>query len=182
MLFARAASFFLAALTFGLSASANPVADAEKRAVSPQTIVNNLQTTVSTIMPQLKGITTNTPANSAKAESLVNQLVSAMNSANTQAQTASVDKRRGTDAADAAIAAVLASVVTVVAEGLTPVVHLIPALGPLIVTVDVALNTLVVSLDVVVVGLSVALSSLLLSVSGVLSSLGFSVLLLTLGL
>jgi len=54
MLFARAASFFFAALTFGLVVSANPVPDAEKRAVTTESVVSNLQTTVNSITSQLR--------------------------------------------------------------------------------------------------------------------------------
>ena len=53
MLFARVASFFFAVLTFGLFAFANPVPDAEKRAVNPQTLVTNLQTKINSLTSQL---------------------------------------------------------------------------------------------------------------------------------
>ncbi len=54
MLFVRAASFCFAALTFGLVVSANPVPEAKKRAVSAETIVTNLQTSVASITSQLR--------------------------------------------------------------------------------------------------------------------------------
>jgi len=179
MLFARVTSFFFAALTFGLLVSASPVADAEKRAVSAETIVSNLQTTVNGIMPQLQGMKTNTAANSAKAEALVNQLISAIDNANTQAQFASLEKREETTAA---VAAVLSGVVSDVGEVLAPVIIIFPILGPLIVGIDVALNSLILSLDFVVFGLVGTLNGLLFGVAGILRGLGLTVLLLTLGL
>lgn len=123
-----------------------------------------------------EGITTNTPANQVLAQELVSQIITSIEEAHAQSQTASPLVKRQTDAA---VAAVLASVVSVsllaspsyssadnehfiktIGEVLTPVVVLLPILGPLVVEIDVALNGLVVSLDVVVAGLIVTLDSL----------------------
>ena len=53
MLFARVASFFFAAVTFGLFVVANPVPDAEKRQIDPTSLVSNLQSTLSGLTSQL---------------------------------------------------------------------------------------------------------------------------------
>jgi len=190
MLFARVASFFFAALTFGLVVSANPVPDAEKRAVSVQTIVNNLLTSVNSITSQIQGVTASTLAG-------LSDLASAVNEASTQAGAAALEKG---DATEDAIADVLASVITTVAVSLTnlvkvptlgrrtvaevlnPVVDLVPNLGPLVLSIDTALNSLVIDLDGVVPGLAPTLKTLLSGDAEVLNGLGFTVLLFTLSL
>jgi len=179
MLFARVASFFFAILTFGLFAFATPVPDAEKRATDPTDLVTGLQTKVSGLTSQLQGITTNSPANTVLAESVITQIISAVEEANAQSQTGGLLKRQVTTTA---VADVLGSVVSNIGVVLDPVIVLIPALDVLVTEVDVALNELVVSLDVVVVGLTVALSSVLVGVSGLLDGLGLTILLATLGL
>jgi len=174
MLFTRVASF-LTVLTFGLVALANPV---EKRATDPTALVTSLQTKLSGLTSQLGGITTNSPANTILAESLVTQIISTIEESNAQAGGGLLKKRQ----TDTAVADVLASVVSDLGVVLTPVIVLIPILGPLVAEIDVALNGLVVSLDVVVTGLVLTLNSLLVGVAGILNGLGLTVLLLTLGL
>ncbi|KLO12471.1 hypothetical protein SCHPADRAFT_905099 [Schizopora paradoxa] len=177
MLFARVASFFFAVLTFGLVAFANPVPNAEKRAVDPTTLVTNLQTKINGLTSQLSGITTNSAANEIKAQEVVTQIVTAIQEAQAQSQ-GGLLKRQTADA----VADVLSAIVTDVGTILAPVVVIIPILGPLVTEIDVALNGLVVSLDVVVAGLVDTLDSLLVGVAGILNGLGLTLLLGTLGL
>jgi len=189
MLFARVASFFFAALTFGL-VSANPVPDTEKRTDSVETVVNNLQTTVGSITSQLQGVTTSTLAG-------LSQLTSAINEASTQAGAATLEKG---DTTEDAIADVLASVITTVAVSLTnlvkvptlgrrtvaevlpPVVDLVSNLGPLVLSIETALDSLVIGLDGVVPGLSATLKTQLSGDAGIMRDLGWTALPLTLGL
>ncbi|KLO12469.1 hypothetical protein SCHPADRAFT_890783 [Schizopora paradoxa] len=178
MLFTRVASFFFAVLTFGLFAFANPVTNANKRAVDPTTLVTNLQSQINSLTAQLQGITSNTPANEILAQELFSQLIATIEEANAQAQTGSLLKRQ----TDTAVADVLGSIVSTLAVVLTPIVGVLPILGPLVPEIDVALNGLVVSLDVVVTGLIDTLNSLLVGVAGILNGLGLTILLGTLSL
>jgi len=134
---------------------------------------------VADIVCSSEALKTNTPANSVKAETLVNQLITAFEEANAQASSGSLLKRAETEAA---VAATLSGVVSDVGNVLTPVIIIFPVLGPLIASIDFALNELIVSLDFVVFGLIGTLNSLLFGVAGILRGLGLSILLLTLGL
>ncbi|KLO12936.1 hypothetical protein SCHPADRAFT_940812 [Schizopora paradoxa] len=179
MLFARVASFLFAVLTFGLLASANPVPEAEKRAVTSESVVSNLQTTVNSITSQLQALKTNTPENSLKAQTLVNQLIVAIETANTQASSGLLIKRAESDEA---VADVLSSVVSDIGEIFPPVIVIFPILGPLIASIDFALHELVISLDVVVFGLIGTLNGLLFGIAGILRGLGLTLFLGLLGL
>jgi len=167
----------LAVLTFGLVALANPVT--EKRQTDPLTLVTSLQTKVTGLTSQLQGISTASPANTILAESLVTQIISSVQASNAQAGAGSLLKKRQSDAA---VAAVVADIVSNIGTTFTPVLVLVPGLSILIVDLDVALQELLVELDILVVGLTVAVSALLLSVSGVLASVGLGLVLGTLGL
>jgi len=175
MLFARIASFFFAVLTLGLFALANPV---EKRQTDPTALVNSLQSQITSLTSQLQGINTNTPANQILAQELFSQLIDAIEEAAIQAKAGSLRKRQ----TDTAVADVLGSIISTLGTVLTPVVAVLPIVGPLVAEIDVALNGLVVSLDVVVTGLIDTLDSLLVGVAGILNGLGLTVLLGTLSL
>ena len=130
MLFTRVASFLVAFFALGFIVSATPV-EGEKRAVTAQTIVNNLQTQVNSITTQLRtfnhlillcewltdivgleALNVNTPTNALQAQTLVDQLVVAIDEAKAQSAGASLEKRDNDPIADA-VADTIAVIVTV---------------------------------------------------------------------
>jgi len=179
MLFTRVASM-LTVLTFGLVVLANPVEKEERQLTDPLSLVTGLLSSVTSVTAPLQGVTTGSAANTELAQSVVSQLISTLGEVTAQAGSGSLTS--AAPGTDTAVADALGSVVSTLGEVLSPVVVIVPEIGPSIAEIDVALNGLVVSLDVVVTGLVLTLNSLLVGVAGILNGLGLTILLATLGL
>jgi len=168
MLFTRIVSFFMAFMTLGLVAFANPVvakAELEKRSGIPAPLTS-LQTSVNTLLPQLKA------AKSVGSASLIiAQLSGEITAVHAQITAEGALSKR--DEIDInAVAALLAEIVQDVTETLD---FLVGTLGSIVAdltfTLDSALDDLFKTLDLLIIGLLPIVAQLLSVVEGLLSEI-----------
>ncbi|KAL5533857.1 hypothetical protein ACEPAG_317 [Sanghuangporus baumii] len=179
MLFSRVVSFSAFILTLGILAVAKPV-ELESRAniASVQNVVTTLKSKTDQIVPQIKSAAANPQANSATITPLINELVSALNTAHSSLNQGGAIKLKSRQTQEE-VATTVAGVITEIAGAVKLIPFGFPGLSGLLVSLDVALSGLLTGLDVAVVGLGATVGSLLGGVGGLLGSLGLG---LTLGL
>ncbi|KAH8119790.1 hypothetical protein DFH11DRAFT_1556584 [Phellopilus nigrolimitatus] len=185
MLFTRAVSFLAFFATLGVFTSAKPSlsdrsSDSNTAAVS--SVFTTLQSQTGSVLPQFSDLVASGNATSSTVTPLVNQLVSALNTAHGSLEAiptgSTLVKRQSADA----IATLVAGVVSDIANGLEPLIGVVPGLDVILIGLDTALDEVLVSVDVLVEGVVVLVSSALTDVSVILQGLGLGVVLGLLGL
>ncbi|THV03767.1 hypothetical protein K435DRAFT_650590 [Dendrothele bispora CBS 962.96] len=194
-MFSRAFSF-IAFLTLFLSFSfvaSNPVTipQAGSNAIKRQSnadiesVLNDLQDQVGTILPQIDALVSGGNATDDTVTPLITQLTDALNA--TTASLADLNtsststKRQSNDD----IANLVAGIVTDIANslnGLLGSADSIPALGTLLSGVDFSLNQVLVGLETLLAGVLNLVATLLVDVAALLRSLAFGLTLASLGL
>ncbi|KAI5119276.1 hypothetical protein M0805_008057 [Coniferiporia weirii] len=182
MLFSRVASFFGVFLTVGAFALAGP---AEKRssAASVQTVLTTLQSSTNSILPQINALSTNGKASDSTALPLINELVSALNTAQSSLAVVNaggslLEKRQSTDE----VATLVAGIVSDITLSLNGIVGVLPILDSILVDVDVALSEVLTGVEIAVDGVLTLVAGLLGGVVGILESLTLGLVLGLLGL
>ncbi|KAH8115047.1 hypothetical protein DFH11DRAFT_1762324 [Phellopilus nigrolimitatus] len=185
MLFTRAVSFLAFFTTLVVFTSANPVLgvrSSDSSSATVSSVFTTLKSQADAVLPQFSSLVASGNATSSTVTPLVNQLVSALNTAHGSLTAAPAGSRLVKRQSDDAIAAQIAGVVSDIANGLNPIIGVVPGLDVILLGLDTALDEVLISVGVLLEGILVLVSSLLVDVAVILQGLGLGVVLGLLGL
>ncbi|KAJ7676741.1 hypothetical protein DFH06DRAFT_976328 [Mycena polygramma] len=161
----RFASVFLLAVTLASASPASTpagLAVVDKRAstAAVQTVFTKLKSSTDSILPQIDALVTGGKASEATVTPLIGELTTALNTATVSLSSLPPSFKRQTEDEVATLIAGIITEISTTLSGLSGSAAAIPAIGTLIIPIDVALQELLVGLDVVLTGVVTLVSGL----------------------
>ncbi|KAJ6479106.1 hypothetical protein C8R45DRAFT_359077 [Mycena sanguinolenta] len=175
----RFAPLFLFATSFVSGAA---VVEKRSTAADVETVLNTLKSSTDSILPQITALTSAGTATDATITPLINDLTTALDTATSSLGALTPVPVLSGLLSEAAVASLIAGIVTDVAQALDTIptdASAIPDLSSLLGGVDTALSQVLSGLETLLAGVLALVSVLLADVAGLLNSLGLG---LTLGL
>ncbi|KAL5487512.1 hypothetical protein ACEPAI_5620 [Sanghuangporus weigelae] len=190
MLFTRIIPLFAMSLTFGTLALAGPAATnielIKRDNADIEQVFTTLKTSTDSILPQIQSVAASGNATDDNVTPLINQLVSALNSASSSLSGLSSSSRmlnkRQSDSDIATLVASIIGDISTALEGLVGDLASIPDIGVLFSGIDAALAEVLTGLEILLSGVLHLVADLLTDVAGLLNQLAFGLTLGALGM